>query len=140
MSMKHEMHLSKNSSDIRDLLIFKEVRPWHEDKHRKNIVDFEADLNTLKGLVNRSFLERDEEADVGAPSAGAIMDFLEEHEEFTALCYVVTPYRRDTRVTVKGLRAKSDFQDVIEDFVYFARFATEFTVSLKTGECYAEWD
>jgi len=72
-------------------------------------------LQQLQTLKEEDFLDL-EECQNDSPSVGAIIDFIEEHPNFKAHGYIVTPVRSDYRVGLEGVICSSPLtmQDIVD--------------------------
>lgn len=97
-------------------------------------------LSDIKTLVEKGYLNPDEEMDRGA-RAQDFINFVEEHgpEYWTFHGYVVSPDRFDKRVTIEGIKSQGYLiKDDLIDFLFEFRMADE--LDFEDGIAYCWYD
>lgn len=120
----------------RDNMIFGE--DYCKEKYLGGARHFDRiDYQLAKELINCGFMDP-EEAQNCSPYVEDLVDFLEEHNNFYAFGYVISPERQDYRVSLEGIASDEPFKDLedAKEFIDLCRSADEFSVNLP----YAWWD
>lgn len=128
--------MNKENVNERDMILFGE--PYDKAKYQYGGVRHFSELTAeeLKELVDKDFIDL-EECQNCSPTTQDFMEFLEEHPEFTAHGYAVSPERSDYRITLEGIKSEVEpDMDILEAFIEFCRFADDFSIH----PLYAWWD
>ena len=111
--------LTKEQTDQRDMLIFGE--PYDPAEYSGGTRHFERmDLKTAKELISLEFMDP-EQGFNDAPLVKEFVEFMEDHEGFTAHGFTVSPDRSDCRTEIEGLifdggYSREDLADFIQAF------------------------
>lgn len=132
------------------------MRDLNKDYHKRNQIIFGDDnvdgenwlggtrhfnnlsLQQLQELVTNKFIDL-QDAQNCSPAVEDFLNFMKDHEEFSAHGYAVSHKRDDYRVSLEGIEFKGDVsKNLMKDFVHLCRHADEFVC--EENELYAWWD
>jgi hypothetical protein len=120
-------HKEMNTTD-RDHILFGPTPPTYSG----GVAKFTGlALDKIQLLIEKNLLSPTDFYNC-SPEVQDFMDFMEDHPEFTAHGYAVSPERKDCRVTIEGIKATLGPNDppfdpdTIRDFVVRYRHADEF--------------
>ena len=127
--------------NLRDNLIFGE--DYDESLYQGGTRRFVGlEINEAEDLVDCGFIDLDEKQNF-SPTVGEILDFMRKYPQWcvSAHGYVVSPLRKDCRVSFEGVEVRTNREfdiDFIIDFANLFRDADEFI--LTKNRAYAWYD
>lgn len=124
-------YMSRQLADRRDQIIF--GQDYDKDKYSGGLRRFgRINGEDLHKLLNCGFADPEEQQN-SAPTIGEISKFLDDHPNFWAHGYVISPERDDHRVSLEGVECGSDYDlSDVQDFFSLFNYPDEVTVD-KTG-------
>ena len=137
------MYMTKEAAERRDDLIFgKDVSDKYKIGgtasfgYRTSENPDGIDYHIADALVDYGFLDPDDKQNE-APTAGEFIEFCKNHPNIDCrlLGYAVSPQRNDCRVSIEGLKCKTDDSQFFDDFVRMFSDADEYEV-----DEYDPWD
>ena len=131
------MILNTKNVNQRDMILFNQ--PYDDGQYLGGIRRFrELSKEDYDGLLSLGVIDpMDRQND--APPINEIMAFIEEHPNFYAHGYAVSPKRDDYRVSLEGVECDGEYslEDVIDFFRVF-RYPDEYDV--MDGKIYCWYD
>lgn len=124
-------YMSRGLANQRDQIVFGE--DYNSDKYRGGIRSFDyLSAEDLNKLLDIGLADPDEQQNE-APTTKEISNFLNDHQNFWAHGYVVSPERGDYRVSLEGVECGSDYDlSDVQDFFSLFKYPDEVRVE-KTG-------
>ena len=107
---------NKIPSEVIEEIIFKKKINWSDSLGIERFQNI--DISTLKSLKEIGCLDLGDRQN-NSPTAGEFMKFMEKHPNVKCHGYMVSPFRRDYRITLEGLECYENIADVKEDFEQF---------------------
>lgn len=93
----------------------------------------------MEHCVKLGWLKK-EDTQNSSPSVGQFLEFLKHNAGFNAHGYIISPERRDTRISIEGVHGRSGNRrpnlHQLENFTQLCRYADEF----RLNPPYAWWD
>lgn len=124
-------YMSRGLANQRDQIVFGEN--YNSEKYMGGIRRFDyLNAEDLNKLLNLGLADPDEQQNE-APTTKEISNFLNNHQNFWAHGYVVSPERDDYRVSLEGVECGSDYDlSDVQDFFSLFKYPDEVIVE-KTG-------
>lgn len=136
---KEETFEYNDDYKTRDRLIFGKDMDYRGKKHGETYSFKDMDATLLKTLIAEKFIRPDETQN-NSPMTSEILEMIENVPQVRAHGYVVSPHRRDYRMTLEGIEAIGVSLDDMEYLILACRCADEFRLNLKDGYIRAWWD
>ena len=124
-------YMNRRFADQRDQIVFGE--DYNSEKYSGGIRRFDyLSSEDLNRLLDIGLADPDEQQNE-APTTKEISKFLNDHQNFWAHGYVVSPERDDYRVSLEGVECGSDYDlSDVQDFFSLFKYPDEVSVE-KTG-------
>lgn len=124
-------YMSRGLADKRDRIVFGES--YNSDRYMGGIRRFDhLNAEDLNKLLDLGLADPDEQQNE-APTTKEIAKFLNDHQNFWAHGYVVSPERDDYRVSLEGVECGSDYDlSDVQDFFSLFKYPDEVSVE-ETG-------
>ena len=131
-------YMSRGLANRRDQIVFGE--DYNSDKYSGGIREFGyLNAEDLNKLLDLGLADPDEQKNELAPTTKEIAKFLNDHQNFWAHGYVVSPERDDYRVSLEGVECGSDYDTSdVQDF--FSLFKYPDGVSVEETGMYCWFD
>ncbi len=118
----------------RDKIIFGNEIDW--DKSPGRIIRFESmSIETLQLLMDKKFIDPEETQNY-SPPVKDLIEFMLEYPNVTALGYVVSPKRKDYRVSIEGVKGENPSKECQIKFANLFLRADEFVCNDKMIYCW----
>ena len=121
---------------IRDNLLKLDIN-WEDKAMTRRIIRYEPiRIDVLEKLIELKFINLEEQQN-NAPKVRDFYDFLLKHPSVFIYGYVVSPFRKDYRVSIEGMAVNEEDVDELlkEDFMDFCKTADD----IKTDEGLVCW-